>query len=161
MKALSRSDSKHLEALQGYLRLEMPEEALKELARLSPDIRDITQLLPAKLIAFQQSEDWDRSAQIAEHLAHRQVDNPDWYIAWADSVRRSRSLQDAERILREGMLLHPNHAMIHFHLACCAAQMGELEKASSLLARAIEIDPNYKILALDDPDLEPIRDSLL
>ena len=54
---------------------------------------------------------------------------------------------------------------IGFTLFVCAlvpiyCQLGDLESAKRYLKRAFEIDPNWRIAALDDKDLEPLWASI-
>ena len=46
----------------------------------------------------------------------------------------------------------------HYNLACYLALLQETEMALIHLARAIEIDPVYRELALNESDFDPIRD---
>jgi hypothetical protein len=46
--------------------------------------------------------------------------------------------------------------MTHFNLGCYACQVGDLEEAKIRIGRAVELDAKFKLLALDDPDLEPM-----
>lgn len=73
---------------------------------------------------------------------------------------RCRSLAEAERFLLDALPLHEMKPMIHFNLACYAAQLGHLDEARERLGRAFELDSNLRLLALEDPDLEPLWKSL-
>lgn len=46
--------------------------------------------------------------------------------------------------------------MIHYNLACYAAQTGKTNEARERLREAIRLAPETLLLALDDPDLEPL-----
>jgi hypothetical protein len=46
--------------------------------------------------------------------------------------------------------------MIHFNLACYAAQTGDLVAARERLVQAEALEPGTVLLALADPDLEPL-----
>ena len=50
--------------------------------------------------------------------------------------------------------------MIQFNLACYESQLGNLERAKAHLTRATEIDAKFRLMALEDPDLEPLWASL-
>ena len=50
--------------------------------------------------------------------------------------------------------------MIPFNLACYDCQLGNLESAKLYLEQAIKLKPGMRTMALDDPDLEPLWDSL-
>jgi len=56
--------------------------------------------------------------------------------------------------------LHPTDPTIQFNLACYEAQIGSLDRAKAYLKRATEIDPKFRLMALEDPDLEPLWPSL-
>ena len=63
-------------------------------------------------------------------------------------------------ILDKAVKQHPAEPMIHFNLACYAAQTGDLGMARERLSQAMTLDPGAKLLALDDPDLMPLWDEL-
>ena len=46
--------------------------------------------------------------------------------------------------------------MVHFNLGCYASQLGDLTLAKAHLKRALVIEPKCRLMALDDPDLEPL-----
>ena len=50
--------------------------------------------------------------------------------------------------------------MIQFNLACYEAQLGNIATAKKHLSRATKLDPKFSMMALDDPDLEPLWESL-
>ena len=56
--------------------------------------------------------------------------------------------------------LHPTDGTIQFNLACYEAQVGSLDRAKAHLKRATEIDAKFRLMALDDPDLEPLWASM-
>jgi len=49
---------------------------------------------------------------------------------------------------------------VQFNLACYEAQMGSLDRAKSHLKRATEIDAKFRLMTLEDSDLEPLWASL-
>ena len=50
----------------------------------------------------------------------------------------------------------PDHGTIQINLACYEAQLGNLDRAKAHLKRATAADRKYGLMALDDPDLEPL-----
>jgi hypothetical protein len=69
---------------------------------------------------------------------------------------------DPERALAElqaGLEDKPDHAALHYHLACIHARAGRLDEARTSLERAIELDPARKSQADQDEDLAPLRAS--
>lgn len=41
-------------------------------------------------------------------------------------------------------------------LGCDSCQLGDIEQAKERVKKAIELDAKFKLIALDDPDLEPL-----
>ena len=50
--------------------------------------------------------------------------------------------------------------MTNYNLGCYACLLGAMEEAKKFVGDAIKLDSKYKIMALDDADLEPLWDSL-
>jgi tetratricopeptide (TPR) repeat protein len=66
----------------------------------------------------------------------------------------------AHAILTRAASLYPTDPTIQFNLACYEAQMGNLDRAETHLKRATEIDAKFRLMALKDPDLEPVWASM-
>ena len=86
----------------------------------------------------------------------REAHGPEYWTnrAWAE--RSFIDLQVAERTLLESRNRFPEEATIPFNLACYSAVDGRTLEAKSLLSKAIELDPEFKELALEDEDLAEI-----
>ena len=54
----------------------------------------------------------------------------------------------------------PNAAIFHFNLACYTCQLGDIEKAKTTLLRAFKLEPQFRVMALDDEDLKPLWETL-
>jgi tetratricopeptide (TPR) repeat protein len=61
--------------------------------------------------------------------------------------------------LKAGLAEKPDHAPLHYHLACINARAGRLDEARRQLDRALELDPELTKWADEDEDLAPIRSS--
>lgn len=68
-----------------------------------------------------------------------------------------RRLEDADRLLRLALKQDPKGAHLHFALGVAATLSGDIAGAVSSLERAIELDPQNRILALRDSDLAALR----
>jgi hypothetical protein len=93
---------------------------------------------------------------VARELWKRHSGSPEHWNNLAFAVRRAESLQLANEILLHATKRFPEDAMTHFNLGCYACQVGDLEEAKIRVGRAVELDAKFKLLALDDPDLEPM-----
>ena len=81
----------------------------------------------------------------AEHWTNR---------AWAE--RRHLGIPVAEKTLLHALKQFPNEGILYYNLACYSAVDGRTLEAKSLLSKAIELDPEFKEVALEDEDLKGI-----
>ena len=56
--------------------------------------------------------------------------------------------------------IHPDVALIAYNLACYASVRGEIAEAMELLKRAFALDGKFREMAVEDPDLDPVADSI-
>ena len=140
----------------GYFQLGMMEEANEEIAALQPEAKSERIVLTLQVDIYGGSSSWQRMREVAGFLTHEWPDDSQHWISLAYATRRCRSIMEAEVILLKAAELHPKEPMIHFNLACYAAQTGELVTARERLAQAEMLDPSIRMMALEDPDLEPL-----
>ena len=138
----------------------MFEEAQAELKEIDPFCRDLPELLAARIPFYRALEKWDLMAIVAKKLIEWRPEAPGYFIDWAYAARRGESIHQAHAILTRAAGLHPTDATIQFNLACCESQLGNLDPAKTYLKRAIAIEEKFRLMALDDPDLEPLWESL-
>ncbi len=81
-------------------------------------------------------------------------------VSLSYATRRADSIQSAQAILKRAEGLHPKEPTIQFNLAGYEAQMSNLAEAKANQASPTRIEPKFRLLALDEPDLEPIWASL-
>lgn len=148
--------SKHLKAAIGFLDLGMAQDAWDELEKLPPFLKDSDAVLDLRIEIFQRLGKWESARVLAESLAKRFPENPSWWIHWAFSVRREKSVEAARTVMMEAESIHPDFPLIPYNLACYESVLGRLSEAGELLKRAFAMDASLKKRALDDPDLEPI-----
>jgi Tfp pilus assembly protein PilF len=147
---------KRLEAALGYLQLGMFEDANDEIEQLSPEEKTTSGLLQLRAAIYSETKSWHLLQEVAGFLVDSLPGDPQHWIWLAYATRRTTDIPAAEAILLRASKLHQNDAMIHFNLACYAAQTGRIEEAKDLIREAIRLEPGIRSLALDDPDLEPI-----
>jgi Flp pilus assembly protein TadD len=96
------------------------------------------------------------AAAVARHLVKVDPENPGAWINLAYSVRRAENIEQAEAFLLKARALHPEDASIAFDLSCYASVTGRMAKVR--LRRAIDLDKDIRLVALDDEDLRPLWD---
>ena len=97
---------------------------------------------------------------ISKRLVGFQPDDVQWVISFTYAIRRANSIEAAKEILLNAEPKFPKQAVIKYNLACYFCQLGDLESAKKYLTRAFEIDPNWRLQALEDEDLEALWESL-
>jgi tetratricopeptide (TPR) repeat protein len=79
-----------------------------------------------------------------------------WSPLWP-IYERGEYAEVADR-LREVVDAHPQYALLFYNLACCESLLGRTTDAVDHLRRAIEMSEQFRTLAQDDSDFDPIRD---
>ncbi len=138
----------------------MLEEAARVLEEIDPEDRARIEVLGARVDCYIAAKNWSMAAEAAGHLVEAEPENADGWINLAYATRRAQSLETAEALLLQAQKLHPDNAIIAFNLACYACVTGRLEEARTRLEHAMQLDTKIRKLALQDKDLEPLRNWL-
>lgn len=147
----------HLSHARGYLELGMEEEAAAELARLPPDDPENDDVLALRAVVLQEQQRWAELRNVTGELLRRQPQTADWWIMCAYATRRAVSIIEAEAVLREAELRHPQEPTIQFNLGCYACLRGDLPEARHRVDRAIALDKRFRDAARTDPDLAALH----
>jgi Flp pilus assembly protein TadD len=150
------SRHKHLEPALGYLALGMHQDAWDELESLQPELRADDRVLEIRISIYHALKKWESARILAESLASRSPEEVGWWVLWAYSLRREKSIPDARAVLLEASKVHPDEALIPYNLACYCCVEGDLIGAKGFLNLAFTMDRDLRQVALDDADLEPI-----
>lgn len=149
---------KHLEAAQGYLALDMMDEAVREIESIAPRDRIRPEVLGFRVLLYIKSEKWKEGCIAAQHMTTLEPHVSTWWQCWASCARNWRSPAEAERVSRQAIELFPRDASLLFNLGCLCSIQGKLREASYLIRSALELNGGLKESALDHPDLKAIRD---
>jgi Flp pilus assembly protein TadD len=125
-------------------------EGIPERYQVNPDI------LEFRCHLYMSAQQWALAADLAQRLAETAPDEPGHWISWAFATRRLHSIEAAEKILLAARAVHPQCAILHFNLACYAAQTGRLPQAAAHLETAVRLEPAMAKQAGEDPDLLPL-----
>jgi len=144
----------------GYLNLEMVEEAQGELGAISPGLMASEEFLGLMATICLKSGNWEHLRTVSIILVSKWPGECMHWIWLGTATRHCLSIAEAERVLQRALQTLPSEPLVHFNLACYAAQTGDLKLARERLARAINLDLTLRLKALDEPDLEPLWDDL-
>jgi tetratricopeptide (TPR) repeat protein len=157
---LEKPNQRHLRSAHGYIQLGMFEEANAELEEIDPFCRHLPEVLLTRVAIYHALKKWDLMAVAAGRLVALNPTKAGHFIDLAYAKRRVEGLHMAHAILTRAAELHPDDGTIQFNLACYEAQLGNLDRAKAHLTRATKADKKFSVMAMDDPDLEPLWASL-
>jgi predicted Zn-dependent protease len=145
-----------LRAAEGFLELGDPDSAWDELESIPAEDRAHPVVLRMRVEIYREKKRWMEMAEIARHLTELEPELSGHWInrAWAE--RRHIGLEAAEQTLLKAREAFPEEPLVHYNLACYACQQKRVDEAKERLAKAIELDPQYRVLALEDEDLEGV-----
>jgi len=158
--SLEGPDQLRLRAAHGYIEIGLFLEANAELEKITPSCRHAPEVLDSRVVIYQGLQNWDLMAIVAKQLVEWNPGEAAYFLHLAYALRRAASLRAAHAILTNAAELHPREGLIQFNLACYETQLGNLDQAKAHLKRATKINPKFKLMALEDPDLEPLWTSL-
>lgn len=156
----SRPNAKRLRAAWGYIELGMFEAANDEVGAIEAVWRGSPDVQRARLEIYRGLEKWELMEIVAVKLLEWNPKKAGHFVNLAYAARRAQSVGKAREILARAAELHPDDATIQFNLACYDAQLGDIDAAKEHLKRATSTEAKFSAMALDDPDLAPLWDSL-
>ena len=152
------SPEKHLAYALGYLELGLPAEARAELEALPPAFLATPPVLAARIEISMAQSAWNEVVDLApELIAHDSTLERPW-VAWAYALRELERIAEAQETLLAGsrLIARPS-LLVHYHLACYACLLGELDEARRLLSAIYARDKSWRETARADPDLAPLH----
>jgi tetratricopeptide (TPR) repeat protein len=148
--------AKHLIAASGYLELGMVEDAAAEIEEIAPEDKMRQEVVMLRVEIYRSAKKWDAMAALANYLVEKFPDEPGGWLDWAWAVRREKSVEDALPIMRQAAAKFDTMPLVHYNLACYECLMGDMQVATKHLKHAFALDKKFKLIALDDPDLEAL-----
>ena len=150
------NEDRHLEAMRGYLFLEMPEDAIEELKFIPSDSMGHREVLDLKLASEMMAERWNEAIESAMELCRRFPRGSSYFIHAAYCLHEVGDTFQAKKVLLSGPKELLDEALFHYNMACYLAVLGNSIQAEHYLKTAIELDGALKKTALEDADLAGI-----
>lgn len=151
------SFERSLLAAQGYIELEMPDEALRELDALSKEEQDREDAMQMRLFVFMRTKQWDDALKVCARLRRLCPECTTGYIHGAFCLHEMNRTLEAKQLLLTGpssLLREPTY---HYNLGCYDAVLGNLDEATRHLEASFEMDKKFREIAKYDPDLKPVQ----
>lgn len=162
MKPLEPPDIFYVRAAEGWIELGNHGEAVHELNQVRPEFSAHPDVMEVHWQMAARESRWDDCRDIARGVTERNPESPLGWIHFAYATRRATGggLDAAREILIIAHKKFPAVPLIPYNLACYECQLRNLEAARQWLKQAFSLvaDPKpMKLMAVNDPDLEPIR----
>jgi tetratricopeptide (TPR) repeat protein len=159
MTELTPADEFALEAVSGWLMLGNPKEAAAELCSIPGERLTHPRVLLAAFELHAHMRQWEDAAEAARTVMLMAPDSPAGYVKCAFALHELRRTEEAWKCLLPASRRFPDEWVVPYNLACYACQMGREQMAVRWLERAINAagPMNLKRIALEDPDLQPLR----
>ena len=99
-----------------------------------------------------------QAAIIASTLAQLVPEQPLGWVHRSYCLHEMKRTQEARDNLLRVVGKFPDDPIMRYNLACYECQLGRLEQAKNWLQKAFEVGDSkqIKLMALEDPDLEPL-----
>jgi tetratricopeptide (TPR) repeat protein len=158
MRPLTPPDTHHLLAAQGWIELGNHLEANEELENITAENRAHPAVLEVRWQIYAQAEKWKGALDIASALIQLVPEHPLGWIHQSYSLHELKRTEEARDNLLGVVEKSPQDPIMRYNLACYECQLGQLEQAKHWLRKAFEVGDSKKIklMALEDPDLEPL-----
>lgn len=148
-----------LRAAQGYAELGMVAAAWRELAAVGDEVqrRLDPDALQTEIVLLIKEGRWEDGLERSRHLNKLSPECLMGFIHGAYCLHELGRTDEALEFLRSGPRPLRREAVYHYNIACYRTVLGELDEARASLAKAIEIDPEFRHSAKSDPDLEGLN----
>jgi tetratricopeptide (TPR) repeat protein len=145
--------------VSGWIGLGDLQSARDELKQISPEIQNHPAVLMVHSELLFAEENWEPLLPLTETLL---LKFPKLDFLW---INRSYALHELKRTQEAFDALLPaakkfqKRWIIRYNLACYCSQLGNFDEAMQWVQKAITLagEKEIKAMALDDPDLKPLR----
>ena len=149
-----------LQPYVGYLSLGMYDDANEALESLPTEIKTHRLVLWARLDLLVEMRKWEEGVLLGESLCKLWPDQREFVIRTAYCLHELKRTAEAKDMLLNAPASHRESAVFNYNLACYETQLGNIDEAKKLLVSCFQKDKDFRGQALDDPDLEPLWESI-
>ncbi len=142
---------------QGYIELEMPDDALRELDALLPRDQFRQEVLQMRLFIVMHAKRWEQALSVCARLRTVSPEDTTGYIHGAFCLHELGRTTEAKELLLAGPSSLLSEATYYYNLGCYAAALGNLKEATQHLETSFRMDKKFREIAKLDPDLKAIH----
>jgi predicted Zn-dependent protease len=128
------------------------------LEKVTPRLRAHPYVLELRWQISAAAKKWHAALDIASTLVQLMPENPFGWIHRSYCLHELKRTQEARDELLPVVEGFPDEAIMRYNLACYECQLGRLRQAKGWLEKAVGLGcaSKIKLMALNDPDLEPL-----
>ncbi len=158
MSALEPPDTHYLSAAEGWLMLDAPYEARRELRRISPENRRHIEVMELRWRIYAAVHKWRACLSLAQFLLDQEPESPFGWVHRSFALHEMGRTEEAWQQLLPAARQFPRDFIIPYNLACYACQLGQLTEAWEWYKRAHQLAAPGVVsrMALEDKDLKPL-----
>lgn len=151
---LSYELQRALEAVDGYLYLCLPGEALHELDGLYIEDQFEPQVLRARIRALLHLKRWREAEILSEKGTALHPEENEFMVQRAFALHQMKRRGEAAGVLLSAPDWIRRTGILHYNLACYEAKLGDVATARQCMNTALEMNAAFEKNAHTDPDLE-------
>jgi tetratricopeptide (TPR) repeat protein len=142
---------------QGYIELEMPDEALAELDSLAASDQLRLEALQLRLFIVMHAKRWEQALSVCARLRAVTPEDTTGYIHGAFCLHEMGRTNEAKELLLAGPSSLLSEPTYYYNLGCYDAVLGNLKEATQHLETSFRMDKKFREIAKMDPDLKAIH----
>jgi predicted Zn-dependent protease len=143
-------------AAQGYIELDMTDEALRELDELPLESQSIQEVLQVRLFIFMRGRRWRDAMRVCDRLRESDPKQTTGYIHGAFCLHELGQTREAKDLLLSGPAALLHEATYYYNLGCYDAVLGNIEEAQHAIEISFKMDDKFREIAKYDPDLKEV-----
>ena len=148
---------RHLNAAEGYLMLEMPVQALRELSHITGQDRDSEKYCRFLGQSLQLAERFTEALDAYQDAYEKNPQNLTTLMGMAWCFKRTDQLTSAIGIMEEAYQHHADEPVVLYNLSCYFALADDKANALSWLGRALRMEPRLTKLIPEESDFNTLR----
>ncbi len=148
---------RHLEAARGYLALDMPDHAVRELNAIDSAQECAFEVNQLRGEALRQKKEHEEALRAYSHALAENPKDLSVMLGMAWCYKRTDQLAKAISAMESAYRTASDEPIVLYNLACYFALAGDKNQALSWLGRSLRLDESLRKLIRDESDFDRLR----
>ena len=153
-----RRRNRLLEAARGYLELDMPRYALRQIDAIDDPEQCAFDAFQLRGEALRQQKKYEEAVKAFRRALVENPNSINVLLGMAWCFKRADQLQRAINSMQRAYKVAPHEAIVLYNLSCYFSLAGDKEQALSWLGRSLRMEKSLRKLIPDESDFDPLRD---